>query len=94
MLCAKTNRALRVMWRCYKPAYVFYKVIQKKATVGIFIFGIVQKLVMWQRNYMVQKKKRYSKNMYMVFLWASLQFPCSVQNSDGFCSDSSYGMGA
>lgn len=61
MLCAKTNRALRVMWRCYKPAYVFYKVIQKKATVGIFIFGIVQKLVMWQRNYMVQKKKKIFK---------------------------------
>lgn len=54
MLCAKSNRAVRVMWRCYKPAYIFYKVIQKEVTIGIFNFGIV----VWQRNYIVWKEKQ------------------------------------
>lgn len=67
MHCAITNGALRMMWRCYKPAFIFYKVIQKKVTVGIFLFGIVQKLVVWQRNYMVQKKtKIFNELVYVV----------------------------
>lgn len=73
-----------MMWRCYKPAYIFYKVIQEKVTVGIFIFGIVQKSVVWQRNDTVQKEKQ---DIQITLYGASLQFLlcflCSVQNSDG-----------
>jgi len=41
MLCAKANGDLVVVWRYHNTAYIFYKVIQKKVTVGIFIFGVV-----------------------------------------------------
>lgn len=81
-LC-KTNRAVRVMWRCYKPAYTFYKVIQKKVTVGIFVFGFVQKSVVWQRNYMAQKEKQdIQRTLYGASLQFLLCFLCCVQNSD------------
>lgn len=51
VLCAKENRGLVIEWRYCIIAHIFYKVIHKKVTVGIFYFwscinvnGVVKKL--------------------------------------------------
>lgn len=75
MLCAKTTRALRVVWKYYKPYIYILKGDTKESHCWhLYFWSCADINGVAKKRCGSERKARYSKNPCMVFLQASLMF--------------------
>lgn len=67
------------VWRYHNTAYIFYKVVQKKGHCRhLYFWSCVKINGVAKKLHGSERKARYSQNICMLFLWASLIYVSSV----------------